>query len=118
MRQMIGISFTAPSAPVTTAVIFWRGLRLPVRPLIETVSSPLSPSDCQLAPASAKTKGTTPMPTRFERWMRSKLWAITALTPSKVVPLAAQSREEPLPYSMPPKITNGTFSFWYFIEAS
>ena len=42
------------------------------------------------------------MPTRFERWMRSKLSAITALTPSRLVPLAAQSRDEPVPYSLPP----------------
>ncbi len=50
------------------------------------------------------------MPTRFERWMRSKLCAITALTPSRLVPFAAQSREEPLPYSTPAKTTSGTFS--------
>ena len=33
--------------------------------------------------------------------MRSKLCAATALTPSKAVPLAAQSRELPVPYSCP-----------------
>jgi hypothetical protein len=32
--------------------------------------------------------------------MRSKDCAITALTPSRLVPLAAQSRDEPLPYSL------------------
>ena len=37
------------------------------------------------------------MPTRLERWMRSKLRAITARTPSSRVPLAAQSRELPVP---------------------
>jgi hypothetical protein len=47
-----------------------------------------------------KVSGTTPMPTRFERWMRSKLWAMTARTPRRLVPLAAQSREEPVPYSL------------------
>ena len=41
------------------------------------------------------------MPTRFERWMRSKLSAMTALTPSSSVPFAAQSRDEPVPYSLP-----------------
>ena len=40
--------------------------------------------------------------------MRSKLWAITARTPSSLVPLAAQSREEPEPYSLPPSTTSGT----------
>ena len=41
------------------------------------------------------------MPIRLERWMRSMLFAITARTPSSSVPLAAQSRELPLPYSSP-----------------
>ena len=50
------------------------------------------------------------MPTRLLRWMRSKLSAITALTPSRAGPLAAQSRELPLPYSLPAKITSGTDS--------
>ena len=35
------------------------------------------------------------MPTRFDRWIRSKLWAMTARTPSSRVPFAAQSRELP-----------------------
>jgi hypothetical protein len=46
---------------------------------------------------SRKQSGSTPMPTRFERWMRSKLSAITAFTPSRYVPLAAQSRLDPMP---------------------
>ena len=52
------------------------------------------------------------MPTRFERWMRSKLSATTALTPSSRVPLAAQSREEPVPYSLPATTMSGTPSVW------
>ncbi len=52
-------------------------------------------------------QGSTPMPTRLERWMRSKLRAITALTPSSCVPFAAQSRELPVPYSSPAKMTVG-----------
>ncbi len=40
------------------------------------------------------------MPMRLERWMRSKLSVMTALTPSGEVPFAAQSREEPEPYSL------------------
>ena len=47
------------------------------------------------------------MPTRLLRWMRSKLSAITALTPSRAGPLAAQSRELPLPYSLPANTTSG-----------
>ena len=40
--------------------------------------------------------------------MRSKLWAITALTPSSAVPFAAQSRELPVPYSWPAMTMSGT----------
>ena len=50
------------------------------------------------------------MPTRLERWIRSKLVAITARTPSRAVPLAAQSREEPDPYSLPASTTRGVCS--------
>ena len=58
------------------------------------------------------------MPTRFERWMRSKLSTITALTPSRLTPLAAQSRDEPEPYSLPPITTSGVPRSWYLIAAS
>jgi len=47
------------------------------------------------------------MPTRLERWIRSKLRAITALTPRSCVPFAAQSRDDPVPYSSPPNTTVG-----------
>ena len=80
-------------------------------------SLPSSSSDLRVMP-SLKVSGSTPMPTRFERWMRSKLSAITALTPSSSVPLAAQSRDEPEPYSLPPITTSGTPRSWYFIAAS
>ena len=42
--------------------------------------------------------------------MRSKLSAITARTPRRFGPLAAQSREEPEPYSLPARITSGTLA--------
>ena len=48
------------------------------------------------------------MPMRLERWMRSKLSAMTARTPSRSVPLAAQSRELPEPYSLPASTMSGT----------
>ena len=50
--------------------------------------------------------------------MRSKLSAITARTPSRRGPLAAQSREEPVPYSLPARTISGTPSAWYRIAAS
>ena len=50
--------------------------------------------------------------------MRSKLSAITASTPSSSVPLAAQSRDEPVPYSLPAITISGVFSCLYFIAAS
>ena len=50
------------------------------------------------------------MPTRLERWMRSKLSTRTAFTPSRSVPFAAQSREEPVPYSLPAMTISGVSS--------
>ena len=47
------------------------------------------------------------MPTRFERWMRSYDSAITARTPWSSGPFAAQSRDEPEPYSLPASTTSG-----------
>ncbi len=58
------------------------------------------------------------MPTRLERWIRSKLRATTALTPSNCVPLAAQSRELPVPYSSPARTTVCTPASMYFMAAS
>jgi hypothetical protein len=52
------------------------------------------------------------------RWMRSKLSAMTARTPSSMVPLAAQSRDDPEPYSLPAITTSGTPACLYFIAAS
>ena len=46
------------------------------------------------------------MPIKFDRWIRSKLSQTTALMPSNRVPLAAQSRELPVPYSLPPMTTS------------
>ena len=50
----------------------WRGCRPAASPRMVTVSSPLRPSVFHEVPSS-KTSGSTPMPTRLERWMRSKL---------------------------------------------
>ncbi|MDT4852777.1 hypothetical protein FQZ97_870210 [compost metagenome] len=75
------------------------------------VSLPVIPSVCALS-LPLNCSGSTPMPTRLERWMRSKLRATTALMPSSCVPLAAQSRLEPVPYSSPAKITVGIFAAW------
>ncbi len=46
--------------------------------------------------------------------MRSKLSAITARTPSRFGPFAAQSREEPEPYSLPARMTSGVLRSAYF----
>ena len=74
---------------------------------MEKVSKPVRPSVCRVSPL-ANSRGSTPIPTRFERWMRSKLSAITARTPSNSGPLAAQSRELPEPYSLPASTIKGT----------
>ena len=74
----------------------------------ETVnsSSPVRPSDSRVSPCG-NCSGSTPIPIRLERWMRSYDSAMTARTPSSAVPLAAQSREEPEPYSLPASTTSG-----------
>jgi len=58
------------------------------------------------------------MPIRFDRCMRSKLSAMTAFTPRSIVPLAAQSRELPVPYSLPARITSGVARALYLTAAS
>ena len=75
-------------------------------PVIENSSSPVRPSDSADSP-SGNWSGSTPIPTRLERWMRSNDCAITARTPSRFVPFAAQSRDEPEPYSLPARTTSG-----------
>ena len=60
-----------------------------VTPVIENVSSPEMPRDSALSP-SGYCSGSTPIPIRFDRWIRSSSSAMTALTPSSAVPLAAQ----------------------------
>ena len=84
---------------------------------MSNVSSPLMPSDSTVS-APLNCSGSTPMPTRLLRWMRSKLFATTARTPRSCVPLAAQSRELPVPYSSPPKTIVGVPAATYFIAAS
>jgi hypothetical protein len=51
MRQRSGTFFTVPSAKVTSASIFWRGLTVS-RPRMVTVSSPFRPSEAQVVPSS------------------------------------------------------------------
>ena len=86
-------------------------------PRMSIVSSPLMPSDATES-FPMNWKGSTPIITRLARWMRSKLFAITARVPSNRVPFAAQSRELPVPYSSPPNTTVGTPAATYFIAAS
>ena len=96
-----------PSLVATTLTVFGVVPSLSSSmPVMSKVSVPSRPSDFQDSP-SGNCSGMTPMPMRFERWMRSKDSAMTALTPSSRVPLAAQSREEPVPYSLPPMTTSG-----------
>ena len=73
---------------------------------MSNVSKPVKPSDWRVSPF-VNSNGRTPMPTRFDRWIRSNDSAITARTPRRIVPLAAQSRDEPVPYSLPAMMTSG-----------
>ncbi len=84
-------SASTPSLRVTTSVRSCCG-RMSAGTAISYVSSPVMPSDCTVS-VPLNCSGSTPMPTRLERWMRSKLLAITAFTPRSCVPFAAQSRE-------------------------
>ena len=54
-------------------------------PSISNISWPVRPRDAAFC-AVAELQRRTPMPIRFERWMRSKLSAITARTPSSTCP--------------------------------
>ena len=65
-------------------------------PIRSNCSLPVRPSDAAHSPGTY-CSGSTPIPMRFERWMRSNVSARTARTPSSAVPLAAQSREDPEP---------------------
>ena len=82
------------------------GERPAARPLNDSVSLPSRAKLLRSSP-SLNCSGKIPMPTRFERWMRSKLSAITTRTPNRSGPLAAQSRDEPVPYSLPAITTSG-----------
>ena len=84
-----------PSASTVTSS--GSGRRRRARPGREMryTSWPVSPSDRRRVAGRGTRAGSTPIPTRFERWMRSKLSTSTARTPSSSDPFAAQSRDEP-----------------------
>ena len=88
------------------------GCPLAVSPMIEYTSSPVRPRLCADCPG-ANCSGSTPMSIRLERWIRSNEVASTALTPSSRVPFAAQSRDDPEPYSAPARMISGTSSAAY-----
>ncbi len=62
--------------------------------------------------------GRMPIPTRFCRWIRSKDSARTNRTPRRAGPFAAQSRDDPLPYSLPARTPSGVPSSAYRTAAS
>ena len=117
MRTMTEASSVLPSARWMTRRAFWRGCSPSAMPGRSNVSVPVSLSVPASAPSS-NWQGKTPIITRFERWMRSKLFATTAFTPRSAVPFAAQSRELPVPYSEPVKTISGVLRFWYSSAAS
>ena len=107
IRSVSATSWTDPEARRIRSVMRWRGESAPSTPGRSSRSVPSSESAAGSRP-SGSWNGSTPMPTRLARWIRSKLRATTARTPSSLVPLAAQSREEPVPYSCPAKTSSGT----------
>src|SRR6476646_6348840 len=84
----------------------------PSSPEIENSSRPVRPRDSAFSPGM-NCSGAIPIISRFERWIRSYESAIAARTPSRFCPLAAQSREEPEPYSLPAITMVGTPSARY-----
>ncbi|KAG1531638.1 hypothetical protein G6F50_016589 [Rhizopus delemar] len=66
------------------------------RPVMAITSEPSRPRLCAFSPLR-NCSGSTPMPIRLVRWMRSKPSATMASTPASRTPLAAQSRELPWP---------------------
>ena len=76
---------------------------------IENVSSPVRPKESTDSPL--KVNGKIPIPTKLLRWIRSKDCAKTAFIPNKRAPFAAQSRDEPVPYSLPAKTIRSRPSF-------
>ena len=85
--------------------------------MIENDSRPVNPSDSGDSPCM-NCNGNTPIISRFDRWIRSYDSAIAALTPSRFGPFAAQSRDEPEPYSLPASTTSGVPSVRYRSDAS
>jgi len=79
-----------PSGAVAVTVSFFFGARSFAMPVTANVSWPVNPRLFASCPALVLERR-TPIPARFERWMRSKLLAITARTPRSIVPFAAQS---------------------------
>ena len=59
-----------------------------------------------------------PIPIKLDLCILSKLSAITAFIPNNFVPFAAQSRDEPVPYSLPPMTTKSVPLFLYSTTAS
>jgi hypothetical protein len=117
MRQTASKRIVRPSALLAVTVIRFPGARPVAIPSMTKTSSPVRPSDSRLSPG-AYWSGRMPMPTRLLRWMRSKLSAMTARTPRSRGPFAAQSRDEPEPYSLPASTRAGTPSCSYRIAAS
>src|SRR3990167_1164017 len=92
-RHCTGTCSTSPFLRRTTRVSTARGCR---PPSTAKVSVPSSPSVWRLVPGK-NSSGSTPMPIRLVRWMRSKPSATTTSTPARRTPLAAQSRLDPWP---------------------
>ena len=78
--------------------------------------SPVMPSDCTLSlPLNCSGSAHADQVAAVDAL---ELRVITAFTPSSWVPLAAQSRDEPVPYSSPPNTTVGVPAATYFMAAS
>ena len=104
---------SSPSRPraVARTITVPRGVSAAPEPITSKTSRPVRPSELATDSPAMNSSGSTPMFTRLLRWIRSKLSAMTAFTPSSIVPFAAQSRDEPEPYSLPARMISGTPCF-------
>ena len=111
LRGLIDPTVTAirsvvPSSRSTWTVASCPGAMPISRPRTEYVSCPVRRCVSADSPV-LNWSGRTPIPTRFCRWIRSNDSASTNRTPRRAGPFAAQSRDDPLPYSLPASTPSG-----------
>ena len=81
-------------------------------PEMSTISVPSSPERIRGLARPGTAAGARPSRSGWSGGCARSSRVMTALTPSRLVPFAAQSRDDPEPYSLPPKMTSGIPAAW------